>query len=57
MSGHFGGARRAVLRLFRLDLEIGQIHDHALLLALVVKVTEDGDGDRQHDDHKVLGAI
>ncbi len=46
MSGHFGGARRAVLRLFRLDLEVGQINNHALLLALVVEGTEDSDGDR-----------
>lgn len=46
MSGHFGGARRAVLRLFRLDLEVGQINNHALLLALVVEGTDDSDGDR-----------
>jgi hypothetical protein len=42
----FCGGRWAVFRLFRNDLDIGQIDDHALLLALLVEETEDGDGNR-----------
>ncbi len=42
----FCGGTRAVFGLFRNDLNRGQIDDHALLLALLVKVTEDGAGNR-----------
>ena len=40
------GGRWAFFRSFRLDLEIRQIDDQALLLALLVEGTEDGDGNR-----------
>jgi hypothetical protein len=42
----FCGGRWVVFSLFRNDLDIGQIDDHALLLALLVEETEDGDGNR-----------
>ncbi|MCP4781273.1 MAG: hypothetical protein GY877_11195 [Hyphomicrobium sp.] len=42
----FCGGTWVVFGLFRNDLDIGQIDDHALLLALLVEVTEDGDGNR-----------
>ncbi|MEE9360077.1 MAG: hypothetical protein V3U85_06315 [Hyphomicrobium sp.] len=42
----FCGGTWAVFGLFRNDLDIGQIDDHALLLALLVEGTEDGDGNR-----------
>jgi len=53
-GGRRGGALGAValrrqvafFRSFRLDLEIRQIDDQALLLALLVEGTEDGDGNR-----------